>query len=381
MQALAHPEYVEFIQTQLQEFSGLKISKEFDGLSLKQALMKSSTWRQRVLDNIVSLTKSAQCSQSEATISAVSHGYYLHKINTNSLRIEQALGALYVIACQQGKQAQFIKILAYHQALLELSSKSDLSIQDQQFLTEFDAALSQLQDINYAPRIENQSLKSWLMQASDGAFYLQSGKHAFTVVIKRQADIFQYQLYDPKAGELVISNSKQKQAQKDFFRVFQTYLDRETRYRKENTARKVDLMIENMNGDYRFDIYELTLTHQAVEKTHLFWQFTPPKLDTNTYLVKINNIEISLPLLIRAGAQIDGQSLSVRHLQSLPDWRERLTFDAAMLSHHLMLLDASHDDAQFIKLIKSLIDQRGQDNLIATRAELADVGMIKQQLG
>ncbi|WGM04840.1 C80 family cysteine peptidase [Arsenophonus nasoniae] len=276
MQALAHPEYVEFIQTQLQEFSGLKISKEFDGLSLKQALMKSSTWRQRVLDNIVSLTKSAQCSQSEATISAVSHGYYLHKINTNSLRIEQALGALYVIACQQGKQAQFIKILAYHQALLELSSKSDLSIQDQQFLTEFDAALSQLQDINYAPRIENQSLKSWLMQASDGAYYLQSGKHAFTVVIKRQADIFQYQLYDPKAGELVISNSKQKQAQKDFFRVFQTYLDRETRYRKENTARKVDLMIENMNGDYRFDIYELTLTHQAVEKTHLFWQFTPP---------------------------------------------------------------------------------------------------------
>jgi hypothetical protein len=381
MQALANPEYIEFIQTQLQEFSGLKIGSEFDGLSLKQALMKSSTWRQRVLDNIVSLTKSAQCSQSEATLSAVSHGYYLDKINANSLGIEQALGALYVIACQQGKQAQFIKILAYQQALLELSSKSELSIQDQQFLTEFDAAISHLQKINYIARIENQSLKNWLMQALDGAYYLQSGEHAFTVVIKRQDNIFQYQLYDPKAGELVISSGKRKQAQKDFFLVFQTYLDKETRYLNENKERKADLMIENINGDYLFDIYELTLDHQAVEKTQVFWQFTPPKLDTNTYLVKINNIEISLPLLIRAGAQIDGQSLSVRHIQSLPDWPERLTFDAAMLSHHLMLLDGSHDDLQFIKLIKSLINQKGQDNLLTTRAQLADVGMVKQQLG
>ncbi|WGL97640.1 C80 family cysteine peptidase [Arsenophonus sp. aPb] len=259
MQALAHPEYIEFIQTQLQEFTGLKIGNEFDGLSLKQTLMKSSTWRQRVLDNIVSLTKSAQCSQSEATISVVSHGDYLDKTNTNSLRIEQALGALYVIACQKGKQAEFIKILAYQQALLELNSKSEPSSQDQQFLTEFDAAISQLQKINYTARIENQSLKNWLMQASDGGYYLQSGEHAFTVVIKRQDDIFQYQLYDPKAGELVINSGKQKQAQEDFFHVFQTYLDSETRYHKENTERKADLMIENINGDYLFDIYELIL--------------------------------------------------------------------------------------------------------------------------
>lgn len=388
LRLVTQPEKLATLQGEINAFIGLELDRDFDGVSLSEALNKSKVWNDRISNNFLTMQKITHNTDASTRVSFINHGFYFAENTNRNKEIKDTLSQIYVYcrgSALPKEEFDFITIINYAVALNTKKQTIKLSASEELFLNFYQDMIFNLmkdiqptQDVSLESSIRNHSFRQWLKEAKPSAYKIQTPNGDFTLIFKKIKGNYQYSIFDTDGLEASYLDKNQDKVLDDFTEHMIQYLNN-----KNNLTRDRPYSEENeqslTSDDYQVNIQPLEQNERIQQLIHdkLNKLAIPQQKLTN--MLDISGITLPLATLSRLGATIDDIPLNQQHLTN-PLFYKRIRFDAETLSSRLTFVDGNNEDITLVKILKVMMANRENRDLIYSKSDIVNYSNLLQQL-
>ncbi len=257
---------------------------------------------------------------------------------------------------------------------------NELTPQQLEYLSIFNALLTDVSQKevmnNNMFKIADGILNNKISQLSIGNYLLEINTKKINLNISTTEDgRFIYRVFLSDVGVINITGSDREQMTVELF----SFLS-EINNVKNNIA--VDYSNETSVSGAIYHVNE-----EGIISSELFDKFTILKNKISSdiiqqNIIKIAGIEIDKAILFDLGCRVDGKSIISINLQDIPNWQNKLKFDAEKLNDFFLSASGSEIDHKIVSLLKKILKNKEKNikNILSPDTSRTDYIVAKERL-
>ncbi|WP_342221121.1 FG-GAP-like repeat-containing protein [Candidatus Fukatsuia endosymbiont of Tuberolachnus salignus] len=375
--ALSQPRVYQLWRNNVVQLLQLRgVHTQLAGLSGQRALTRSQNWSEQQVSAITDW-KTFEAQWPDVRVDLAPQALFLGDKSRYARTFSTALGLGLLAADQQGAPAvaNYLTGLTTHARLNEEAVEGQQSDYDRRQVRQLRQLFDDLRMLPEAhPTIfSRQSLPATYTELAVGHYLLKVNQQVLALSVKENGH---FSLYRPRVGLMQINGAEANENRQALVAALRTQLNTST----EVSLYKVDIAsarrqfsalasLQRLLGDYQTDGQRLSRAPD----------------------ITLSQVTLPVKLLRRMGAQIDGKSFSIDHLERLTPTAlaEKLRFDAKKLSRYLHQADYSQADVQqAVCFLRQQLPSQGSmasllvdsNNTAARDSALAQLEIIGRQV-
>ncbi|HEK3030721.1 TPA: hypothetical protein SMV09_003455, partial [Proteus mirabilis] len=257
---------------------------------------------------------------------------------------------------------------------------NDLTPQQLEYLSVFNTLLTDISQKevmnNNMFKIAGGVLNNKISQLSIGNYLLEIDTKRINLNISTtENNRFIYRIFISDVGEINITGSDREQMTIELFRFLNEINNVKNNIAVEHTNEtSVSGVVYHVNE-------EGIISPELFDKLNILKNKISSDISQQN-IIKIAGVEIDKAILFDLGCQVDGKSIININLQDIPNWQNKLRFDAEKLNDFFLSASGSEIDHKILSLLKKILANKEKNikNILSADTSRTDYIVAKERL-